>query len=690
MATKNTYTADGSSALFPVSFPYIDKSHVQVRLAGVLQIATKFTWDTPSSIRFLTVPPAGAEVEIRRVTPSAPLTTYQSGSTLTEEDLETDSLQALYLIEELAEEGVSTEAVDAHIAELVSEGGIGADSLLVAYNNGNINAQTRTVNDQLKDQVVSVLEFIPSSEHAAIRNSTTTYDATVAVQNAINYVGNKGGGILKFPRGSYGISAKLVVNFSNVTLLGEGGGNYVSGVPNVRGSAASRIFWLAAAPAAGTPMLEFATPPGGLGMCNGGARGLMIDGMTVVPVGLKLTSWKHGNFEDLVVYATTEDCFLLDIARYALGSGYNGITYLNTFKNCVAITWGGSGWYLTNTTKGFRFVGAPPENTGDSSENTFINCGAFLAFGVAFYLESCGQNVFISCYGGAQSPSVPQPYYNVHLCSADQNSANPGSLVGASRYHLFLWSEMKFLVRASQVSGGSSSFGCMLYGLSEGNVNTDPVTIESPSNGGLPPTVQYTTSGTKTDPSTIRAGQFRAAHWDDSNTVGPGFFLDRNASVGAAGMGLGYLQWNMTNSAGTRNISGGLFQGAITSAVPGAESVSLNLVTKVSGALTSAMQWKDGVIVPQTGGGLTFKGYGTVNINGEYYVDNTQVLGPRQTGWTAATGTALKGAWATYAGQTHTGSYVQATIQALDNAVRDASQRIKALEDALRTHGQIN
>ena len=214
--------------------------------------------------------------------------------------------------------------------------------------------------------------------------------------------------------------------------------------------------------------------------------------------------------------------------------------------------------------------------------------------------------------------------------------------------------------------------------------------------------MQYTTSGTKTDPSTIRAGQFRAAHWDDSNTVGPGFFLDRNASVGAAGMGLGYLQWNMTNSAGTRNISGGLFQGAITSAVPGAESVSLNLVTKVSGALTSAMQWKDGVIVPnfdhsqvieavfRRGCGLTFKGYGTVNINGEYYVDNTQVLGPRQTGWTAATGTALKGAWATYAGQTHTGSYVQATIQALDNAVRDASQRIKALEDALRTHGQIN
>jgi hypothetical protein len=50
----------------------------------------------------------------------------------------------------------------------------------------------------------------------------------------------------------------------------------------------------------------------------------------------------------------------------------------------------------------------------------------------------------------------------------------------------------------------------------------------------------------------------------------------------------------------------------------------------------------------------------------------------------------LKGTFAAYAGQTHTASYVQATVQALDNASRDASQRVKAIEDALRTHGLIN
>ena len=67
-----------------------------------------------------------------------------------------------------------------------------------------------------------------------------------------------------------------------------------------------------------------------------------------------------------------------------------------------------------------------------------------------------------------------------------------------------------------------------------------------------------------------------------------------------------------------------------------------------------------------------------------FRVGGTDPLAVQNTGWTAATGTANKGAFATYAGATHTGSYVQATIQALDNAAKNNSQRIKAIEDALR------
>lgn len=79
-----------------------------------------------------------------------------------------------------------------------------------------------------------------------------------------------------------------------------------------------------------------------------------------------------------------------------------------------------------------------------------------------------------------------------------------------------------------------------------------------------------------------------------------------------------------------------------------------------------------------------------VMVCGGIRVGSVNMLTAQQTGWTAATGTANKGAYATYAGATISATYTQAEVQALDNAARDASQRIKALEDALRSLGLIN
>lgn len=78
------------------------------------------------------------------------------------------------------------------------------------------------------------------------------------------------------------------------------------------------------------------------------------------------------------------------------------------------------------------------------------------------------------------------------------------------------------------------------------------------------------------------------------------------------------------------------------------------------------------------------------NITGVYQIAGTQVVGPQETGWTAATGTPNKGAYATYDGQTASANYVQAEAQSTDDATKANSQRIKAIEDALRTHGLIN
>lgn len=63
----------------------------------------------------------------------------------------------------------------------------------------------------------------------------------------------------------------------------------------------------------------------------------------------------------------------------------------------------------------------------------------------------------------------------------------------------------------------------------------------------------------------------------------------------------------------------------------------------------------------------------SVNLLGEVSIQGNKVLGTRETGWTASTGTANKG------------SFNTETATTLDNA-----RRIKALEDLLRTHGLMN
>lgn len=69
-------------------------------------------------------------------------------------------------------------------------------------------------------------------------------------------------------------------------------------------------------------------------------------------------------------------------------------------------------------------------------------------------------------------------------------------------------------------------------------------------------------------------------------------------------------------------------------------------------------------------------------------ITGTKVVGTRRTGWTADTGTSKRTATATYSGTAEVG-YTQATIQTLMDAVRDASQTIKALKEDLTTHGLI-
>ena len=108
---KDSYTGDSSTTDFVISFPYIEASHVVVKVDGTTKTnPDDYTFTTdPQKIRFSTAPASGAIVLlVRSTSQTARLVNYQSGGVLSEEILDNDSLQAFYLTQEvwdISEEG---------------------------------------------------------------------------------------------------------------------------------------------------------------------------------------------------------------------------------------------------------------------------------------------------------------------------------------------------------------------------------------------------------------------------------------------------------------------------------------------------------------------------------------------------------------------------------------------------------
>lgn len=79
-----------------------------------------------------------------------------------------------------------------------------------------------------------------------------------------------------------------------------------------------------------------------------------------------------------------------------------------------------------------------------------------------------------------------------------------------------------------------------------------------------------------------------------------------------------------------------------------------------------------------------------LNVTTSYSVGGTKVVGTRVTGWTAATGTALLGSFNANQAYTASATYTQSEVTAIGTGLQQVRQRLKAIEDALRTHGLIN
>ena len=180
---KDTYTADGSTQSFAVTFPFISRSHVTVTVNGS---AATFTWVNDGQITITTPTVVSTDkVIIQRATSdTVRLVDYVDGSNLTESDLDLDSKQAFYMSQEALDER------DNHLALDLS----GADSWdalskkitdLTTPTNANDAANKSYVDAQIDTSTTNADNAAASATAAA----SSASDAATSETNTANITG---------------------------------------------------------------------------------------------------------------------------------------------------------------------------------------------------------------------------------------------------------------------------------------------------------------------------------------------------------------------------------------------------------------------------------------------------------------------------------------------------------------------
>lgn len=127
------YPGDGAKRDFQLTFGYLAKAHVSVSVNG--NPYPDFTFTSGFMVQLATAPGKDAIVEVRRTTPrNAPLVDFVDGSTLTETDLDTATLQVFYLAQEAYDMAGGTLAI-------TSDGSYSANTRRIANVGNPVNPQ---------------------------------------------------------------------------------------------------------------------------------------------------------------------------------------------------------------------------------------------------------------------------------------------------------------------------------------------------------------------------------------------------------------------------------------------------------------------------------------------------------------------------------------------------------------------
>jgi hypothetical protein len=229
--STDTYTGNGTTSAYAVTFPYLSQNDVSVTIAGVS--TTAFTWTSSSTITFNTPPTSGAAIVISRHTsPTSPERTF-AGGPMASSDLNANALQAVYLAQEnadVANLALSTAVGGGiNIPSLSPASGVASTSLVPCSIGGSVTATGCTTGQiyQAATQVRTLQSFADALGitigQGSLTNDTAAFDAA---NSAIIAAASSGGLVVTVAPGSYQVQGSVTG-----ALVGANNGGYQCEIP---------------------------------------------------------------------------------------------------------------------------------------------------------------------------------------------------------------------------------------------------------------------------------------------------------------------------------------------------------------------------------------------------------------------------------------------------------------------------
>lgn len=168
------YTGNGTTTTFVVSFDYIDVSNITVTLDDV--ITTAFTWTDSSNIDFNVAPENGVIINISRDSDiTQRLVDYADGSNLTEEDLNNQSKQSIFLQQETRDLIDTINADNSIVVDRVDQ-----NESDIATNTANISTNTTNIATNVTNIATNTSNISTNVDNIEIAKSKSIFSARIA------------------------------------------------------------------------------------------------------------------------------------------------------------------------------------------------------------------------------------------------------------------------------------------------------------------------------------------------------------------------------------------------------------------------------------------------------------------------------------------------------------------------------